>query len=670
MRRPARLLWLAAMLATMLANRAAIADTVEDEARAAAAAARAAIGVLSEEPAIEGTPGYTDNPEQTSLGGSQADRDEAAAEQTAACANEAQPTPECEALNTVRNDEAVRQAAPPMDNDPEVAAARNLGTTALDNPDLGYSACGTEDRQVGTVTTDIQSCHDYYLRVLDQMCTKVLQVTVTWHCAAGAEGTFNYPNGDYYCNREIIHYNPSCGAGETLVGSGQFAQCRDADGNLRAADMETETEIVEEAALPTVTDHWINPCADMESRVPPGLLLPDGDNSEPVGGAPTGRLDKCERVNSVCSDEAPQERFINRLWVNRQCWAYTNTFNCVNQDPRSDCDQPRFGQCTPAGERCDDFDAFDPTICTLWTKDFSCVTSDTRRTESVTSCAGQTYTDQNGMVWDTGHPPNGDFAQVVSFMEIARQAGKYNEDGNELFTGFDNRCRKRLFGLVNCCARSGGPAAAFNNLAVALEAGLRGPSPWTFDALFGTDSPKHVKRGFSVATGGDEQTVTDLLNGDFSVENVLSTLSPSFWANAVLALSNASLMNCTDREKELAMKRDAGLCDARGSYCSRRLRFIRTCIERTETYCCFNSILAKLINRQGKAQLGQGLGTARNPNCGGFTAIELQQLDLATMDFTEFYDSIHPAPVDPTDTAARADPDTCYYGAGQCPPPP
>ena len=36
------------------------------------------------------------------------------------------------------------------------------------------------------------------------------------------------------------------------------------------------------------------------------------------------------------------------------------------------------------------------------------------------------------------------------------------------------------------------------------------------------------------------------------------------------------------------------------------------------------------------------------------------------MDFTEFYDSIHPAPVDHTETAGRADPETCYYGDGRC----
>ena len=645
------------------------AASTESEARAAGAAAQGTMAVITEQPAIDANPGYTNSPPETALDGPQSKRDTAATAQQSACASST--STECEALNTVRADEAYRQSQPSMESDSEVVAARSTGTTPLTSVGLGYSACTPRTQSVGTVTYDLQSCHNYYLRVLDQQCVKVRQVEVTWDCAEGAagttvEGTFNYPNGDYYCERTITRYNPSCLTGETMVGSGQFAQCQDAAGNLRPADMETETEIVEEDAVPTIDEWWINPCADMESRVPPGLLLPDGDNTPPSGGSATGRPDKCERVNSICTDETPKTRTINRLDVTRQCWAYRNTFNCVNLDPRSDCNQPRFGSCTYKGERCDDWDAFDPTICTLITKDYSCITSDTRRTETVMDCGTQTYTDNRGSNWDTSYPRNQDFGQVVSFMEAARQSGKYNMGQAQMFAGFDNRCRKKLFGLVNCCNRAGSGADAFNNMSVAMQAGLSGPSPYVFDGLFGTDSPDHVKRGFDAVSGSGGPSIESLLSGDFTVKNVLATLSPSYWTAAVTSFSAASLLSCSEREKELAMKRDARLCDYRGSYCSKKLGFIKTCVERTQTYCCFNSILAKIINREGKAQLGQSMGSAKNPNCGGFTAPELQSLDLATMDFTEFYDSIQAKPLDPGSTTARADPADCYYGDGQC----
>ena len=77
-----------------------------------------------------------------------------------------------------------------------------------------------------------------------------------------------------------------------------------------------------------------------------------------------------------------------------------------------------------------------------------------------------------------------------------------------------------------------------------------------------------------------------------------------------------------------------------------RLQFweqlIRTCIETTETYCCFNSRLSRIINEQGRAQLGRGWGGAQGPDCSGFALTQLQALDFSRMDLTEFYAEIAP----------------------------
>ena len=62
-----------------------------------------------------------------------------------------------------------------------------------------------------------------------------------------------------------------------------------------------------------------------------------------------------------------------------------------------------------------------------------------------------------------------------------------------------------------------------------------------------------------------------------------------------------------------------------------------SCLEETRAYCCFKSILAKLINRQGRAQLGLSLET-----CEGIKIDELQRLDFSKMDLTEFKNSITP----------------------------
>ena len=133
-----------------------------------------------------------------------------------------------------------------------------------------------------------------------------------------------------------------------------------------------------------------------------------------------------------------------------------------------------------------------------------------------------------------------------------------------------------------------------------------------------------------------------LIAGDLSVGSFVTSLVPGPWTLAMLAIQLSGLLSCEDAEQVLAMKRDNRLCHGVGSYCSMRLPIIRTCIETTETYCCFNSRLSRIINEQGRAQLGRGWGGAQGPDCSGFALAQLQALDFSRMDLTEFYAEIAP----------------------------
>ena len=59
-------------------------------------------------------------------------------------------------------------------------------------------------------------------------------------------------------------------------------------------------------------------------------------------------------------------------------------------------------------------------------------------------------------------------------------------------------------------------------------------------------------------------------------------------------------------------------------------------METTESYCCYNSKLAKIINEQGKPQIGKGWGDPESPSCGGFTVDEFQRVDFSRLDLSEF----------------------------------
>ncbi len=92
---------------------------------------------------------------------------------------------------------------------------------------------------------------------------------------------------------------------------------------------------------------------------------------------------------------------------------------------------------------------------------------------------------------------------------------------------------------------------------------------------------------------------------------------------------------CDPGEKALAMKIDQGLCHYVGTYCSASALGI--CHTKRKSYCCFDSKLTRILQEQGRPQLGKGFGAAKKPLCEGFAIDEFARLDLSVMDFTEIY---------------------------------
>jgi conjugal transfer mating pair stabilization protein TraN len=93
-----------------------------------------------------------------------------------------------------------------------------------------------------------------------------------------------------------------------------------------------------------------------------------------------------------------------------------------------------------------------------------------------------------------------------------------------------------------------------------------------------------------------------------------------------------------------------------------------SCVEHTTSKCCFNSMLARIVNEQGRAQIGKGWGGAQNADCSGFTVTQLQTLNFAAMDLSEFYASLVPTlpNINALQAGSASRVPTCYYGQGKC----
>lgn len=93
------------------------------------------------------------------------------------------------------------------------------------------------------------------------------------------------------------------------------------------------------------------------------------------------------------------------------------------------------------------------------------------------------------------------------------------------------------------------------------------------------------------------------------------------------------LFKCEQHEKDLIQKRRSGLCYHYGSWRGKKLNFFKS----WQSHCCFKSKIAKIIQIQGRDQLGIGWGDRKNPDCRALTLDEIKRINFSKIDFSEAF---------------------------------
>jgi len=411
------------------------------------------------------------------------------------------------------------------------------------------------------------------------------------------------------------------------------------------------------------------------------LTLPDGsqmcapDGMKTVclpqvtgpGESQTSDVFRCRKDGRVCVDATPV-KIINTVPVTLEmvggCWQYRRDYTCTTNTVENTCQKFEENEsCNVYGRKC--ISQAGIFGCSEWEVEYRCVTKP-GRTDQVEFCGDRNIC-IGGVCWDTGYPPDPDFAQVITDMETVRQIGTYSPNGLDIFHGEAAVCRsKRAAGLKNCCTTD---TSARSNNAVMGEfisgAGgfmARAGSKYMFDTLYG-DTTNWLASGWSAAIGanlpGGQSFLDSFANPGFGMYgfsiggtgSFLGTsgfelvaansggypvyFNPYAFAFAISMHVVMQAMTCDEEEAKLAMKRGAGLCsDKIGDWCTKKV--LGVCITRKRSYCCYNSKLAKIINVQGRAQLGIGWGDEESPSCSGFDIAQLKAIDFSKIDFSEF----------------------------------
>lgn len=98
------------------------------------------------------------------------------------------------------------------------------------------------------------------------------------------------------------------------------------------------------------------------------------------------------------------------------------------------------------------------------------------------------------------------------------------------------------------------------------------------------------------------------------------------------------LASCDATEKELAELRGKNRCIQVGTYCAEKK--LGVCIRKKTTFCCYGTKLAKIVQEQGKRQLGLGFGSPEHPECQGLTAEQLSRIDFSQINFSEILSEV------------------------------
>ena len=393
-------------------------------------------------------------------------------------------------------------------------------------------------------------------------------------------------------------------------------------------------------------------CGDPVTPLPTNVVLLDTSytiTQDQTDASQCASLDSnpnCTVASQVCKEGAGT-RNINGLDVYKDCWAWEKTYNCSTTQLTSTCDDLKNNPlCTETGSQC--IDNLPGGQCGLLEHQYNCADS-AATTSTETDCGLQTFC-VDGNCFDTGRPNDGDFGNVIANMEAAREAVNY-----DIFKGESGFCHSNL--LTNCCKTQSGGAGGRNDviastigttlLKVGAEEIYVWGSKYLFEGLMNSGSAMLQEYAMSLLGSG-----TLSMTSSFSVwgaEFAVTTEGIAFvgfdpWSLviAVAIYIIMDMMKCEQEEQLLGMKRGQGLCHKVGGWCDSK--FLGMCVTKKEGWCCFPSKLGRIVNEQGRAQIGKSWGSPQSPDCTGFTLDELKLLDFGAMNLTEFINDIAPPP--------------------------
>ena len=117
-----------------------------------------------------------------------------------------------------------------------------------------------------------------------------------------------------------------------------------------------------------------------------------------------------------------------------------------------------------------------------------------------------------------------------------------------------------------------------------------------------------------------------------SIASCVSVVMIAYTVYKVTMMLAQMLVSCKQEELETASKIHEKACfKIGGTYCIKEINvgIKKVCVKRAQDYCCYSSMLPRVVMQQAVVQLGLS-------DCSGITVAQLQQLDWSRIDLTEW----------------------------------
>lgn len=212
------------------------------------------------------------------------------------------------------------------------------------------------------------------------------------------------------------------------------------------------------------------------------------------------------------------------------------------------------------------------------------------------------------------------------------------------FTGKSTNCKKALGGLLNCCTKNtpqSGNVEWWKQYQASMTKGFSGVASCAApDTQGGWASLGTTSSTGNLGLNAGFTSVKEMLQGGGNpltcvnkADQKMSTVNDSFMNYANTTQKTKLAWYCSNREYELAVQKKLGSCSYLGSYCNRSV--LGVCLDKRQRYCCFNSPMSRMLREQLNTQGIVGMGTAKNPKCGGINFDQLKNLNMGSMDTSE-----------------------------------